>query len=66
MIFWLRGDTESKWRLFFAVFSDNSGCVFAENICKVIEDAVHVFKETFFMAKKVCDGMNTMLDGKIS
>ena len=59
MIFWLRGDTESKWRLFFTVFSDQNGHVFSDNICKVIEDALHVFRETFFLAKQICDGMNT-------
>jgi hypothetical protein len=63
MIFWLRGDTTSKWRLFFTVFQNFEKMVLAENICKVVGDATHVFKETFFLAKKICDGMNTMLDG---
>ena len=66
MIFWLRGDTESKWRLFFTVFSGEDGCVYGENICKVIEDALHVFKESFFQAKQMCDGMNTNLNGRIT
>lgn len=66
MIFWLRGDTESKWRLFFTVFAGSDQSVFSENICKVLGDAVHIFKETFFIAKQICDGMNTMLDGRIS
>ena len=63
MIFWLRGDTTSKWRLFFIVFGDIEGMVVAPNICKVITDALIIFKETFFLAKHFCDGMNTMLDG---
>ena len=37
--------------------------VLADNICKIIGDATHVFKETSFLAKQICDGMNTLLDG---
>ncbi len=40
--------------------------MFSENICKVIEDAVHLYKETFFRAKQMCDSMNTNLDGRIT
>ena len=68
MIFWLRGDHAYKWALFFEVFSssDLGNTVSADNVNKVVTDAVKIFKETFFLAKTACDKMNTDLNGKIT
>ena len=68
MIFWLRGDHAYKWALFFEFFSSvNEGTLInAENVAKVVTDAIKIFKETFFLAKTACDKMNTDLNGKIT
>jgi hypothetical protein len=68
LLFWLRGDLDVKFELFFEIFgSVNDGFyVDTPNIIKIIEDAMHIFKETFFVSKVACDKMNLNLDGRIS
>ena len=70
IIFWLKGEHDLKWALFFDIFSlvDENGKVGvrAANITKVINDALKIFKETFFLAKTAADRMNTSLNGQIS
>jgi hypothetical protein len=68
IIFWLKGSLENKFTMFFEIFSsvNNELYVDAQNICKTISDALHIFKETFFIAKVACDKINTGLDGRIT
>ena len=70
MLFWLKGDSDLKWALFFDIFTqrDQAGRlgVTIHNITKIINDALRIFKETFFLAKTACDRMNTSLNGQIS
>ena len=53
MIFWLRGTIGYKFALFFEIFcSVNNGVyVSTENLVKVVEDALKVLKESFFVSK---------------
>lgn len=70
ILFWLKGEHDLKWALFFDIFSqiDQMGRpgVKASNIIKMIVDATKIFKETFFLAKTASDKMNTSLNGQIS
>lgn len=70
MVFWLKGEHDLKWALFFDIFSQRDGNgrvgVSVHNIVKVISDALKIFKETFFLAKTASDRMNTALNGQIS
>ena len=55
--------------LFFEVFGtqeQGTGMVHVSNLIKVVKDANHIFKETFYQAKTMCDKMNTNLDGRIT
>ena len=67
ILFWLKGEHDLKWALFFDIFSliDEKGKVGvrAANITKVINDALKILKETFFLAKTASDRMNTALNG---
>ena len=67
IIFWLKGEHDLKWALFFDIFSQRNNMgragVLAHNVKKVIDDALKIFKETFFLAKTACDRMNTSLNG---
>mmetsp|Transcript_1971 Transcript_1971/g.2787 ORF Transcript_1971/g.2787 Transcript_1971/m.2787 type:complete len:103 (+) Transcript_1971:46-354(+) len=71
ILFWLKGEHDLKWALFFDIFSQRdinatSVGVLGHNINKVITDALKIFKETFFLAKTAADRMNTALNGQIS
>ena len=67
MIFWLKGDADLKWAMFFDIFShtDVSGRsgVMIHNITKIINEALKIFKESFYLAKTSLDHMNTSLNG---
>ena len=67
IIFWLKGEHDLKWALFFDIFSQRNNMgragVLAHNVKKVIDVALKIFKETFFLAKTACDRMNTSLNG---
>ena len=67
IVFWLKGDHDLKWALFFDIFNqmDQNGTVGVRvsNVTKVIDDALKIFKETFFLAKTASDRMNTALNG---
>ena len=65
ILFWVKGTCYQKWALFFDIFADD-GYVDAQNIIKIIGDALHIFKENFAVTKANCNKMNTALDGKIS
>lgn len=47
--------------MFFEVFRSVNGGTYVSNanLVKVISDALKVFKETFFTAKRIADKMNT-------
>ena len=67
IIFWLKGDADLKWAMFFDIFShtDASGRtgVLVHNITKIINEALKIFKEAFYLAKTSLDHMNTSLNG---
>ena len=75
ILFWLKGEHDLKWALFFDIFNQNvtdadaqvaGGGVSVYNINKVVTDALKIFKETFFLAKTAADRMNTAMNGQIS
>jgi hypothetical protein len=68
LVFWLKGSLGYKFSLFFEVFVSVNGGKFVSrpNLLKVLEDALKVFKESFFLSKQTADKMNQKLDGTIS
>jgi len=50
ILFWVKGTFKEKWVLFFDIFADEYQ-VDAQNVNKIIGDALHVFRENFLTAK---------------
>ena len=66
MVFFLKGEHDLKWALVFDIFfqRDSTGeGVSVHNIAKIVNDALKIFKETFYLAKTAADRMNTSLNG---